>query len=69
MEEVSIEIVGSDVIVYRPGTSMVTLTVLALDEALALARIEWPDFEIRVIVSTDVRDLIKQLPAKCAQCG
>ena len=69
MKEVCIEFVDAEVVVYEPSSSVVVTTKPSLEEALAFARVEWPDLGIRVVFSRDVRELLSQSSPKCAHCG
>ncbi len=69
MAEVCIEYVEGEVVIYHPGTMVVTNKCSSLDEALAFARGEWPDLGIHLITSMDVGMLLDQTPPKCAHCG
>ncbi len=69
MREVFIEFTPEGVVVYRPGTFAAAATFPTIEEALALARAEWPDLGIRVILSRDVRAMVNVTLPKCAHCG
>ncbi len=69
MNEVYIEFVDAEVIVYEPGTSVVVTSKPSIEEALAFARVEWTDLGIRVVFSRTVRELLNHSSSKCAHCG
>jgi hypothetical protein len=69
MRDIFLEYYGNGVAVYRPGTSIVAATKESFDEALAYALVEWPDGEIRVKVSQDMRALLAAFPPRCPRCG
>ncbi len=69
MSEVFIEFTDAGVVVYRPSSLIAVATVLTLEEALALARAEWPDFGIRVVFSLNVRAMVTITPPECAHYG
>ncbi len=53
LQEVFIEFVGHEVVVFRPSTTEVVIVKSAFEDALAFARAKWPDLGIRVIKSKD----------------
>ncbi len=52
--EIFVEIVDGEAVVYRLGTPDVVMIRPAFEDALAVARAEWPDLGIRVISCKDI---------------